>query len=113
MRTVGAMEFQTGQLYRRPRDASPAWVAESLRAATDGRLAPVQVTLLRYDDRQVTGEFMAVHVSTDREDDYESVYLKPLGDSDEPREFPCREIVGFYLVPEEPIDHSDELRGGV
>lgn len=105
------MEFKLGEVYTVPEGESPAWIRDSLRAATAGRVGNVPVTLFRRDGSQVTGDFMAVDTGTDWDDEHGSVYLDPLGDSDDAREFPCREVTGFYLVPEPPIDHSDELRG--
>ena len=72
----------------------------------------MMITLFEHDGTQVTGAFQAVDLGTDREAEHPSVYLDPLGDSDDPREFPCRDLTGFRLVPDGPLDRSDELRGG-
>jgi hypothetical protein len=107
------MEFVLGQPYMVPEGEGPDWIADTVRDATAGRLAPVMITLFEWDGTRVTGAFSAVAMATDREEDHPSVYLDPLGDSDDPREFRCRDLAGFRLVPERPIDHSDETRGGL
>jgi hypothetical protein len=107
------MEFQPGEVYTLPEGEGPEWIAESVRRATAGRLGPMLITLFERERTRVTGAFLAVASAKNPEDENGSVYLEPPSDSDEdPREFPCRDLVGFRVVPEEAIDHSDELRGG-
>jgi hypothetical protein len=113
MTRMSTMDFQLGEVYRLPDGESPEWFRDSLRAVRRARVGRVPITLALRDGTHVTGDLLDADTGTDWDDEAGSVYLEPPGDVDAPREFPCRELAGFYLVPEEPVDHSDELRGGV
>jgi hypothetical protein len=90
--------FEPGETHGRPENASPAWARDALREVHRAHGA-VLITFLLDDGHgtQVSGNLTGVGIGTDWDDEFESAYLDPLGDSDDPREIPCREIVAFRI----------------
>jgi hypothetical protein len=104
------MDFRPGPLYELPSGADPSWFTETLDQIRRERVGEVAVTLYIGGGGAVTGNLLDARDGSEWDSPGVIDLTRP-NDEDDLYNVPVEEIVGFRLLPDPPIDHSDELRG--